>query len=255
MPNKNLMIFPLLASIVLSACGGSSAPTNNGIDKLNATAAESSVTKAILGATSVRMVIKVQQGTSSSSQVLDAAKTGGIRTVTILGQTATILVTPTNAYVKAPEAILASNFGLPVNLATQDANKWLIVPSGSSGYTSLASGVTMSNLAQSVGLSGVTKKAHANVAGTKVIELDGTSVGGKLGLVVPTVGSPLPISGIISGTSIAVNLQFSNWNQTVNLTPPASAIPFPTAPASPTTTAPTSPSTSAPASPTTSAAG
>lgn len=230
-----------VAALALAACGTASS-NGNGVSTLSPTNAEAVVTQAILHAHSVHMVIAVTQGGSTTTQTFDSNQQGGRRVVTINGQNATILVTPKAAYLDATAPILTANFGLSSTVAAHDSGKWLSLPAGSSGYTSLANGVTIANLAQAVAISKVTRKAHVALNGVAVTELDGTSVGGKLAIVVPVVGTALPLEGSISGSGITVSLKFSHWGETVDLTPPGSSTPFP---ASALTSPPTTTATAA----------
>lgn len=229
-------------AVIASACG-SSAPSANSIATLNAVSAESQVTKAILAESGVHMDIRVTQNGVTTEQGLDATKTNSLRTITINGQTAKIIITPNAAFIFAPAPILAANFGFTSQEATTFASKWLSVTAGNSEYSALAAGSTIANIAQAVALSSPVKRSHAPINGVSVTELYGQSIGGKLALEVPN-GSDLPLIGTIADSSIKVTLTFSNWGTSAKITPPSSAIPL-AAPAPPTTTATSSPSTSA----------
>ncbi len=242
---------PIALAVVASACG-SAATSANSITSLNAVTAESQVTKAILAESGVHMDIKVTQNGVTTDQGLDATKSNSQRTITINGQSAKIIITPTAAYIYAPAPILIANFGFTSQDAATLASKWLSVAAGNSEYSALASGSTIANIAQAVALSSPVKRSHAPINGVSVTELYGQSIGGKLALEVP-VGSDLPLIGTIANSSIKVTLTFSNWGNATKIAAPASSIPL-AAPSSPTTAAASSPTTAAASSPTTAAA-
>lgn len=243
------LIFIAGVSVVAAACGTATAAPN-GIDTMTPAKAETSVTNAIKKATAVRMVISVTQHGVTSTQVLDAATVGGRRTLQVSGGTATILVTARYAYLKAPSAILSSNFGLTPTDAKKDSGQWLSFPSGTTPYFSLASGVGISALAQEVALTSVKRKTHPQINGENVTTLEGSSPSGTLDLFIPTSGPTLPIAGSITVAGSIVKFAFSRWGIPINLTPPAKSSPFVVS--SPSTTVPASPTT-VPASPTTTA--
>ncbi len=186
------------------------------------------------------MDIKVTQNGVTTEQGLDATKTISQRTITINGQTAKIIITPTAAYINAPESILTTNFGFTAQAAANFASKWLSVAAGNSEYSALSAGSTITNIAQAVALSSPVKRSHSPINGVNVTELYGQSIGGKLALEVPN-GSDLPLIGTIANSTLDVTLTFSNWGTAAKITPPTSAIPLaaptaPTASAAPTTT-------------------
>lgn len=221
---------PVVSLALLGAACGTSTPTTNGVDIMSPTNAEVAVTTAIRNAVAVHMVIKVTQSGSTTTQILDAATTGGRRVIDVAGSTATILVTHQAGYLRAPGQILQADFGLSSSVAATDAGKWLSFPAGTSGYQALANGVTVGTLAQEVALSSVSRKTHSPINGVNVTALIGKSLGGSLELYVPLSGQPLPIAGIVTIQGASVNLFFSNWGEKVDLTPPSGSIPFPTPP-------------------------
>ncbi len=212
-------------STLIAACG-TSTPVSNGIATMTPSSAETAVTNAIKAASSVRMVITVVQNGVKSTQTLDAAKTGGIRTLQVPGGTATILVSTKGAYLKAPSTVLSNNFGLSKTVAAKDSGQWLSFPSGTSGYYSLANGIGMAALAQEVALTSVKRKTHPQINGQAVTTLEGSSPSGVLDLYIPDSGQLLPLAGSINVKGSVVTFAFSRWGETVNLAPPANSHPF-----------------------------
>ncbi|MDA8196562.1 MAG: hypothetical protein M0019_05035 [Actinomycetota bacterium] len=232
--SKVRSIAPIGIAVIASACGSSAITSANSIVALNAVSAESQVTKAILAESGVHMDIRVTQNGVTTEQGLDATKTNSLRTITINGQTAKIIITPNAAFINAPAPILTANFGFTSQEASTFSSKWLSVAAGNSEYNALAAGSTIANIAQAVALSSPIKRSHAPINGVSVTELYGQSIGGKLALEVPN-GSDLPLLGTIASSSIDVTLTFSNWGTSAKITPPTSAIPL-TAPSSTSTT-------------------
>ena len=187
------------------------------------------------------MHIDITSGSGSSDTTSysdDATATGGQQIITIGGtQHATILFIDNIGYLKANAAALTGFIGAPAAEVPALAGKWLSFSSGdtlgSTTYSSLVAGITLSSVASEIQLSGPdTVTGPETVDGQSVLavtspvpasqQLPSTA---RMTLYVAATGSR-PVTEKLSGVSGAENeYSFSHWGESLHLTAPANALP------------------------------
>jgi hypothetical protein len=152
----------------------------------------------------------------------------------------TILVTSAQvAYVRGNATCLENTLGLPPQEATTYAGRWIAVPSSSSDYSGLVTGVTDSSM-----MTGVTPSAPLRF--TKATTIDGKSVmgiSGGLGPFAPTTSAGtqvlyistaapyLPVAFVLhatqnTGKPLTSSAHMSNYGESVVVMEPAHSIPL-----------------------------
>ena len=151
----------------------------------------------------------------------------------------TILVTSAQvAYLRGDATCLENTLGLPPQEATTYAGRWIAVPSSSSDYSGLVTGVTDSSM-----MTGVTPSAPLRF--TKPTTIDGKSVMGISGglgpyatgsvgtqvLYISTAAPYLPVAFVLHGTQsngkpLTSSSHMSNYGESVVVTEPAHSIPL-----------------------------
>ncbi len=219
-------------ALVISACG-SSTPSAADAGSLSPSAAALAVKSAVAGESSVQMVAtEVQSGKTITQSVLvtRSARSESLSIGSGKGAgSASILILPHDAYLKATTSILTSIFGMPAADASHYAGHWLYFTPSSSGYKSLSSDVSsMSGISKQLDLSSVKKASHPPIDGVKVVALAGKSTGtsGTLYLYVPASGPALPVAGLVKEKGPDIHLTFSSWGKPASITAPPGAVAF-----------------------------
>ena len=197
-------------------------------------------TAAALAKGSVHWVADENVGGVTTHWVTDAGTTQGkqIGTGSITGN-CTILVTSAQvAYFRGDTACLEEGFQFPGQEATKYAGQWIAVPSSSSGYGDLVTGLTASS-----NMTGATPSAPLRF--TKPTTIDGRSVigiSGGLGpfatgyvgtqvLYISTAAPYLPVAVVLHGTQsngppMTSSAHMSDYGESVVVTEPAHSIPI-----------------------------
>jgi hypothetical protein len=168
----------------------------------------------------------------------DATATGGQQIITINGtEHATILFIDNTGYLKANALALASFIGVPAAQAQELAGKWLSFSPGdtlgTTTYSSLVDGVTLSSVASEIQLPGPdTVTGPEKVSGQSVLAITSPAPASqqlpssaRMTLYVTPSGSR-PVLEKLSGAGGDENqISFSHWGEAVHLTPPQDALP------------------------------
>jgi hypothetical protein len=178
--------------------------------------------------------VSVQEGTAASvTMVCDAGPTSGIQRITFRqnGKSGhlTVIVSKHNAYVRGDAFTLQNFMGFSPADSKRFAGGWLLIPSSSHAYPTLAEDVTYASAVDGLAPGGTL----ANVSRRK---LDGKSVVGIRGTttangqrVVDTLwlaakGKRLPVSRSIVASKGHVTITFSRWGKAVHIGVPKGAI-------------------------------
>jgi hypothetical protein len=168
-------------------------------------------------------------------------KNGGSQSVTIDQKAGTgllsVVVMGTTAYLKANEDGLV-NVGFSPTAAKSEAGKWISISdtSDQSVYVGIASGITTSTVAASLGMSApVTELRESKVSGQSVLGLKGTAAptaGAQTGttdtLYVAARGTPLPVKFVQDNPSAGNTFIFSDWGRAPRVNVPSGAVAFQT---------------------------
>jgi len=217
-----------------STGSGSSAPAGD---------SAASVAAAALAALKAGRSVHIDITTADSSSDVtsyddDATATGGQQIITIDGtQHATILFIDNTGYLKANTPALTGFIGVSPSEAPSLAGKWLSFSPGdtlgTTTYSSLVAGITLSSVASEIELSG-----PDTITGTQTV--DGQSVraitsplpasqqlpaSARMTLYVTANGSR-PVLEKLSGAAGQENqTSFSDWGESLHLTAPSGALP------------------------------
>jgi hypothetical protein len=217
----------------------STGPASTGPAGNSAASAAAAALTALKAGRSVHIDITTADSPSDvTSYDDDATATGGQQVITIDGtQHATILFIGNIGYLKANVPALTGFIGVSASQAPSLAGKWLSFSPGdtlgTTTYSSLVAGITLSSVASEIELSG-----PDTISGTQTV--DGQSVRAitsplpasqqlpataRMTLYVTASGS-LPVLEKLSGADGQENqTSFSHWGESRHLTAPSGALP------------------------------
>jgi hypothetical protein len=212
----------LFAAGAISACGGSSSPSGNGVASKSPDAIVSTATSAIDGVSSVHVSGSVVSGGTPISLDLSLVSGKGARgSMSENGLGFQLIGVGQYVYINGSPAFW-SHFG-GAAAAQLFQGKWLKAPATTGNFASLSS---LTNLHQL--LSGLlsshgtlSKGATTTVNGQKVVPVKDTTKGGTL--YVATTGKPYPVEILKTGAA-GGHITFDRFNQSVSLTAPAHSI-------------------------------
>jgi hypothetical protein len=216
-----------------STGSGSTAPAGNSAASIAAAALAS-----LKAGRTVHVVITSSNTTGTTSYSDDATAAGGQQIITIDGvQHATILFIDNIGYLKANASALVGFIGVPAAQAPTLAGKWLSFSPGdtlgTTTYSSLVAGITLSSVASEIGLSGPdTVAGPETVNGQSVLAITSPvpasqklPSSARITLYVTASGSR-PVTEKLSGAGGQENeFSFSHWGESLHLTVPSDALP------------------------------
>ena len=215
-------VLALFAAVAISACGGSSSSSGNGVSAKSPNEILSAATKAINGVNSVHVSGSLLSSGSPISLDLNLVSGKGARgSMSEGGLSFQLVDVGGNVYINGSPTFW-SHFG--GSAAAQLFNgKWLKAPASNTNFASFAA---LTNLHQLLGAvlanhGTLAKGATTTVNGQKVVALKDTKMGGTL--YVATTGKPYPVEISKSGSS-GGRMDFDRINQPVALAPPPNAI-------------------------------
>ena len=219
------------SSAPASGTPASSAPASTPASSAPAGQTGASIAAAALAALKAGRTVHVDITTTDTSNDTtsysdDATATGGQQNITIDGtQHATILFVNNIGYVKADAAALAGFIGAPATEVPQLAGKWLSFSPGdtlgTTTYSSLVAGITLSSVASEIQLSGPdTVSGPETVNGQSVLAITSPEPASqqlpssaRTTLYVTASGS-LPVTEKLSGAAGNENqVSFSHWGE------------------------------------------
>jgi hypothetical protein len=216
----------------LWAPGAVGAASSNGITSMQPNQILTTALNAMRAATSVTISGGIRQGGQTLVLNVTVSTSGmGRGTVSINGQVVNVASTGTTVYLKASSAFWRSN-GVPASALNQLSGRWISLSLSDPGASSISSALNIGNFinqlpkSSDVGTS-LVKVAKGFLNGQPVVRLKATNPQ-KLNdngvIYVATTGTPyvVRIAGS-SGSSLGV-INFSHYNQPVNIRPPSGAI-------------------------------
>jgi hypothetical protein len=212
----------LFAAGAISACGGSSSPSGNGIASKSPDAIVSTATSAIDGVSSVHVSGSVVSGGTPISLDLSLVSGKGARgSMSENGLGFQLIGVGQYVYINGSPAFW-SHFG-GAAAAQLFQGKWLKAPATTGNFASLSSLTNLHQLLRGLLSSHGTlsKGATTTVNGQKVVPVKDTSQGGTL--YVATTGKPYPLEILKTGAA-GGHITFDRFNQSVSLTAPAHSI-------------------------------
>ncbi len=215
---RGAQLAPLLLAVALAGCGSS----GNGVASKSPTAILAASRAAAEGAASVRVADKSSQGRLSLTLNMEATRDGGRARVSLLALVFEVIRSGDTLYIKGNPAFYAR---LGIAAAKVPKGMWL---KASASSRQLAQLTEFTNLSGELGTmltarGPLTKGAATTANGQQVIELkENTGVSIRT-LYIATNGKPYPIKIVKHGAETG-QATFSDWNQPIKLTPPASAV-------------------------------
>jgi hypothetical protein len=221
-----------LAAAPLSAAGAA-APTPATLYPLSVTAGKSQSSvhyNAVQSDPSTKVTISA-----------DVAKTKGKETVSFthdkVSGKLTIYLVPTGIYINGNQSALANYMGFPAAASKKYAKRWINVPSSNSAYNQLSSGLTIKTAFSLVPVTApYTDIPTTTVNGKKVIGVKGSTSGSSsltdaiVKFYAQATGKLLPVnesgSASSSGQAVKVNIDYSNWNESITLPKASKVVPI-----------------------------
>ena len=146
----------------------------------------------------------------------------------------TILVADQTAYAQGDSNGLQLLLGLTQAQASTYAGQWISIPKGDKHYNSVAASVTLGSFLQSITPQGRLATLKTKVGGRRVIAvraISGTGKKKKLQILdAPASGKRLPLEeeDIWPARQYLSTTKMSKWNESVQVTAPANAVPITT---------------------------
>lgn len=170
----------------------------------------------------------------SIRMVSDVSATAGTQRISFVegsksGRMTVALVNRT-AYVNGDTFTLESYMGLTKSESKRYAGKWIAISHTASGYSDVASGVTLPSVLHTLYPKGNVKRVTGTAQGRKAIGV--RVVGHATGLrYVETLwanasGKPLPLEEDVTAKSTRTQIGFSRWGEPVHVNAPMHAIPI-----------------------------
>ena len=208
-----------LVALTLAACGSGSA-AGNGVASRTPDAIVTQATKAIDGASSVRVSGAVADGSSKGTIKLDlnlVAGRGATGSISENGLSFRLITIGDNAYVNGSPDFWRQFGGSAAVKRLQ--GRWLHAPADTGPFQSFASLTNLHTLLAGLlsGHGALTKGAASTLRGQKVVALNDAS--GRGTLYVATTGKPYPVRILKRGSS-GGQLDFGRFDRPVTLAPP-----------------------------------
>lgn len=187
-------------------------------------------TKAALSKqTSVHLELASTSGSTKDDVKADFGTKAGIEVIVTGKATATVKVTPTYGYISGNSLGLTSVVGLSTTQAKRVGTRWIALKAGSTQYTTIASGTTISSLTSVLPVAKNTTVTSTSQHGVKVNILSWTtpatssSVKTLNKLVIAANGPALPITETATASTGSGTTTFSKWGETVHIASPSSS--------------------------------
>ena len=224
-----------MALLLLAAAAAAGA-----VPAASATESPKAVRASILAAAnaqhSVRYVTRELVGSTLLSFTGDIAATDGRQRVSFKAGTQTgqitILVLDQIAYVQGDANGLQLLQELTKAQSAKYAGQWISIPKGDKDYNSTAASVTLGSFLKSITPHGRLAVVRAKLHGTRVIAIRATSGTGKKKRIqvldARASGKRLPLEEVdlVPGQEYIGRTTMSNWNESVQVTAPANAVPI-----------------------------
>jgi hypothetical protein len=165
----------------------------------------------------------------------DAAPDRGVEHVTFRknGRTGhlTVIVSKDTAYIRGDAFALVNYEAFKPAPAAKYAGHWVRIPHSDRDYSTVSAGLRLSSVIDELTLVPVSKAADAMVSGERVVGLTGArksavAKDATVTLYARAAGAPLPVQEVTTQGNARATVTFGKWNETVNVTAPANAVPI-----------------------------
>jgi hypothetical protein len=178
---------------------------------------------------------QTNSGTSEGPLKLvgDVGRTTGIQRITFhkgsrIGHV-TVIATPTAAYVRGDNFTLVNYMLFPAKAAAKYTDRWIMIPSTSSGYSSVTAGVTLSSAIGELSLRApLTTVPARTLDGNRVVGVRGNLSPPGRPIIMTTLYaqaglSPLPAEEVAAQGKLRYSIVLSMWNESINAPVPQGA--------------------------------
>lgn len=214
-----LVVTPVLTG--LTAHAATAAPTVSSV----IAAAKSALGKQ----TGVHLELASTSGSTKDDVNADFGMKMGAEVIVTGKATATVKVTPTYGYISGNALGLTSVVGLTSAEAKKVGTRWISIKAGTSQYSAVATGTTISSLTSVLPVTKGTTLTTTTEHGLSVHVLKwttaatSTSVKATNTLVIAANGAALPIQETASASSGSGVTTFSKWGESVHVTSPSAS--------------------------------
>lgn len=224
-----MRFFRLLLLAAATACG----IATTAAAAQSPTARLTSMSAAIQAQHSVHYVSVQKSGTTSLTIVCDAGETSGIQRITFRksGKTGhiTVIVAKRTAYVRGDAFTLQDFMGFRAADAKRFAGAWMLIPSSSHAYATIAEDVTYDSAVDGLKPGGrLANIARRDLGGQAVVGVRGTTTAQGQRVVdtlwLAATGKTVPVSRSIVAKNGQVTITFSSWGKPVRIGAPRGAI-------------------------------
>jgi hypothetical protein len=189
-------------------------------------------TKSLAKEVGVHIAVSTDDNKVLSSVVADIGKSSGYETYKKGGETFTISVTPTYAYLSGSKTGLTSLMGLTTAEAKKVGSKSIAIKKGSTQYTTFKTNLTSAAFSQLLpAVKGTTllaarDKATGGYQLTWTTAATSTSPKTTSVLVISTGSATVPLKESVSTSSGESHTTFTKWNKTFSVKVPTSTIAY-----------------------------
>jgi uncharacterized membrane protein len=220
-----------LAMIATTVVGGFSLSAQAATTPTAATVI-AAATKSLAKQTGVHIAVSTDDDKALSTVVADIGKSSGYETYKKGGETFTISVTPTYAYLSGSKTGLVSLMGLTATEAKKVGTKSIAIKKGSSQYTTFKTNLTSAAFSQLLpAVKGTTllssrDKATGGYQLTWTTAATSTSPKTTSLLVISSGSSTVPLKESVSTTSGKSSTTFTKWDKSFTVKIPSSTIAY-----------------------------
>lgn len=237
-PIRALSIFPLLAIagplvLVASApAGAATAPRGAKSNQMPTSASLiTAMTKAISTMHSVHVEITAAQSAPKVNETIsqDSGLTSGSQNVSTGSEHASVLLTPSNAYLSGNSSGLSAFFALPPDDIPLVGTKWIVIKSGATQYKTFVNTIgyksLFKNLVPSTKPLSVSATTYHFIKAYVIFwQVTSGTATTQLNLYLPQNGKELPIAETAkSGTTVEQSV-LSQWNKPIAIKAPTNTI-------------------------------
>jgi len=191
----------------------------------------SAMNKAIAAMHSVHLDITASQSSPKVNETIsqDSGYTSGSQHVSTGNEHASVLLTPSNAFLSGNSSGLSAFFALPPDDIPLVGTKWIVIKSGATQYKTFVNTIGYKNLFKNLvpttkPLSIIATTYHAIKAYALVWQIKSGTTTTKLNLYLPRTGNELPLAETaVSGTTTEQSV-LSQWNKKIAVQAPTNTI-------------------------------
>jgi len=221
-----------LGLVVSGSAGASPRPDSTHSAKLPTPASLiSAMNKAIATMHSVHLNISAAQSSPKVNETIsqDSGYNSGSQHVSTGNERASVLLTPSNAYLSGNSSGLSAFFALPPDDLPLVGTKWIVIKSGATQYKTFVSTIGYKSLFKNLipsskPLSIRATMYHSAKAYAILWQISSGTSTTKLSLYLPQIGKELPIAETaVSGTTVEQSV-LSQWNKKIVVTAPTNTV-------------------------------